>query len=175
MGRVLEIRPDEIVLEEGRRTPDDDTLYVDCTANGLKKLDSVPIFQGNRITLQSVRICQQVFSAALIAHVETVYDSDEAKNEICIPIPHPDEPVDYVRILGKGLQSAVRWYSDPCIIDWMIAARLHWGLDTRELPSDAVERNEAIEKIKAISKTASSKLFSLLQGSSEEGQAKALL
>ncbi len=36
----------------------------------------MPVFDGERVTLQTVRHCHQVFSAAFIAHVEA--DDDDA-------------------------------------------------------------------------------------------------
>ena len=50
-----------------------------CTADGLAKREVVPVFGGDRITLQSLFMCQQVFSAAVIAHVEGMGGSDEEK------------------------------------------------------------------------------------------------
>ena len=43
----------------------------------------MPVFAEDRITLQSVRTCQQVFSAAFIGHVEAAYDDEAHKNELC--------------------------------------------------------------------------------------------
>ena len=75
-GRVQKVSGEEIVLENGRITTNSQTLHVDCSADGLARRNSVPVFDDQRIRLQSVRTCQQVFSAAFIAHVEAQY-SDE--------------------------------------------------------------------------------------------------
>ena len=50
----------------------------------------VPVFGDDRIVLQTVRHCQQVFSAAFIGHVEASYDDQATKNELCTVVPHPD-------------------------------------------------------------------------------------
>ena len=65
--------PDRMVLAHGAIPVPAPSLYVDCTTPGLPRPPSVPVFDGDRITLQSVRGCQQVFSAAFIAHVEAAY------------------------------------------------------------------------------------------------------
>lgn len=55
----------------------------------------IQIFNGVNITLQSVRQCQQVFSAALIAHCELVLKNNKEKNYFCVPVPHPFKSEDY--------------------------------------------------------------------------------
>src|ERR1044072_9308572 len=69
-GRVVRLTANEVTLEGGKYTPVPDTLYIDCSADGLARLKPVPVFNGRHITLQAVRFCQQVFSAAFIGHVE---------------------------------------------------------------------------------------------------------
>jgi hypothetical protein len=73
MGRVERIEPGKVILADGEVTVDGSALYVDCSADGLEKRPPVTVFDGDWITLQSVRGCQQVFSSGLIAHVEAGY------------------------------------------------------------------------------------------------------
>lgn len=55
-------------LDDGAIPTTPNTVHIDCTADGLERRPQVqPVFTDGRITLQSVRTCQQVFSAALIA------------------------------------------------------------------------------------------------------------
>jgi hypothetical protein len=126
MGRVKSIASDQIVLEGGVLASNHDTLYVDCSADGLAKGTPVPVFNGNKITLQSVRQCQQVFSAAFISHVETAYDDEKVKNELCQPIPHPNEWFDWLRITMLNHRNAVRWNAEPELVKWLASARLDW-------------------------------------------------
>lgn len=95
LGRVNEIRDGEIILSEGRIPIDSDTLVVDCSANGLEQRAAVPIFAGKRITLQSVFMCQQVFSAAIIGKLESMEISDEKRNQMWKVVPHPERVEDY--------------------------------------------------------------------------------
>src|SRR4029453_12572416 len=73
LGHVQQVQPDKIVLDHGTVPAHPNSLYIDCTTGGLPRPPSVPVFDGDRITLQSLRGCQQVFSSALIAHVEAAY------------------------------------------------------------------------------------------------------
>ncbi|MEM9174541.1 MAG: NAD(P)/FAD-dependent oxidoreductase [Myxococcota bacterium] len=74
----------------------DAILYVDCTADGLAKRPARPIWEGDRITLQSISMCQQVMSAAAIAALEMREGDDARKNETFRPVPHPLHPPDFL-------------------------------------------------------------------------------
>lgn len=125
LGRVLGVEPDALVLQDTTITARPDSLYVDCTAPGLSRPPSVPVFEGDRITLQSVRGCQQVFSSAFIAHVEAAYQHDEARNALCAPVPHPDTPLDWLRITLSDNLAQARWLKDADLMEWLDSARLN--------------------------------------------------
>jgi hypothetical protein len=71
-------------------------------------------------------MCQQVFSAAFIAHIEVTYDDEKYKNEMCVPIPHPDVPTDYIRINLQTYRNSLRWLAEPKTAAWLQNARLDW-------------------------------------------------
>lgn len=125
LGHVETVTADQVVLTGGAVAAAEPSLYVDCTTQGLPRPPSVPVFDGDRITLQSVRGCQQVFSAAFIAHVEAGYGDDATRNELCVPIPHPDAPLDWLRILLADNRAQLRWVQDPELMDWLGSARLN--------------------------------------------------
>jgi len=54
-----------------------------------------PIFQPGKLVLQSVSLCQQVFSASAIAALEVRVKDDKEKNEILVPVPHPEHIEDH--------------------------------------------------------------------------------
>jgi NAD(P)-binding Rossmann-like domain len=124
MGHLLRVDADEMVLDGGAVAMDGGALYIDCTADGTEKRPATPIFDTDRITLQSVRGCQQVFSAALIAHVEAAYPDDTVKNRLCVPLPHPDTDLDWLRITLADYGNQLRWLDDPDLTGWLSAARL---------------------------------------------------
>ena len=108
LGRVRRIRRDEILLDAGAIATDPQTLFVDCTADGLEKRPIVPVFSDSRITLQALRSCQQVFSAALIAHIEAAYEEEDRKNDLATPVPHPDTDVDFLRVTIANAQNQIK-------------------------------------------------------------------
>lgn len=124
MGRVTRLSEKVIELEQGQVATHQHTLHIDCTADGLQKRPPAPIFNQGQITLQSVRTCQQVFSAAFIAHVEGSYADDQAKNALCGPVPHPDNALDFLRTNIASAENAARWSADPELTRWLKAARL---------------------------------------------------
>ena len=124
MGRVKRIDAHEMVLERGTVDVDPDALYVDCSAAAIPKRPSKPIFAGERITLQFVRVCQPVFSAAFVGHVEAVYDEDDEKNRICRPVAPPGEPTDLVRMMAAELANRHTWSQIPELGEWLAGARL---------------------------------------------------
>ena len=121
-GRVQSIEAGEVVLAQGRLPVDANTLFVDCTANPLAKQASVPVFQGDTITLQSLLMCQQVFSASVIAHVENRFSDDEQKNNLCMPVPHPEQVEDYVAAMAGTIVNTLKW--ERKIGFWLLRSRL---------------------------------------------------
>jgi hypothetical protein len=99
-------------------------VHVDCSADGLAKRPIVPVFDSDRITLQTVRTCQQVFSAAFIAHIEAAYDEPDHKNELCAVVPHPDTHLDWLRVTLANTLNGIRWRQDPDLAAWLASARL---------------------------------------------------
>ena len=124
MGHLLRIDADKMVLDGGAVAADDSALYIDCTADGAEKRPATPIFDTGHITLQSVRGCQQVFSAALVAHVEAAYPDDTMKNQLCVALPHPDTDFDWLRVALADYGNQLRWLDDPDLTAWLAAARL---------------------------------------------------
>jgi hypothetical protein len=135
LGRVQRIDANQIVLDGGTVPTTTNTAHIDCTADGLERRPTVPVFDGNRITLQTVRHCQQVFSAAFIAHCEVAYDTEGAKNHLCGVVPHPDSATDWIRTAHGGSLNSGRWNADADLQVWLAESRLD-GFSSTEAPSD---------------------------------------
>lgn len=146
MGRVKQITTSQVTLERGEFNPVLDTLYIDCTADGLKGYEPVPVFNSKNITLQAVRTCQQVFSAALIAHVEAGYDDDEKKNSLCRPISHPSKPTDWLRTRVQDLENTSLWRAEPNMVIWLSQSRLNMLKNLQPaLPDDPEKRQLVLQ------------------------------
>ena len=124
MGRVERIEAGEIVLADGTIPVRGSALYIDCSADGLDKREPITVFEPDRITLQSLRGCQPVFSGALIAHVEAAYRDDVVKNDLCMPVPHPNTDLDWLEMTLAEHRNQSRWFDDAELMDWICSARL---------------------------------------------------
>lgn len=129
MGRVQHVGADALRLDRGTIGVVEDTLFVDCSANGLVKVDPRPLFATGRITLQSVFMCQQTFSAALIAHLELLKLSDERRNKICAAVPHPELKQDLSTTLVTTAQNMIN--CNRHIPLWLRRSRLYLGHHSR--------------------------------------------
>jgi hypothetical protein len=125
LGRVQHVGSDELRLARGTIPVTADTLFVDCTANGLAKIDPVPLYAPGRVTLQPVSMCQQTFSAALIAHLELLDLTDEQRNRTCAPVPHPEQLHDLARTLVVTAQNMIGCHRYMAL--WLRRSRLYFG------------------------------------------------
>ncbi len=124
LGRVVALEDGAIHLEQGTVPVGSGVLHVDCSAAGIPTHPSVPVFDGDRITLQWVRTCQPTFSAALIGFVEAAFTDTDVKNEICRPIVPPTVPLDWLRMFRVELANRDCWRRHPELDDWMASTRL---------------------------------------------------
>jgi hypothetical protein len=125
LGRVERISRGSVTLAEGHRDVPEHSLFIDCTADGLATKEVKPIFAAGLITLQSVFMCQQVFSAALIGRLETARMTDEQRNRLVAPVPHPAITEDLPRALLASAQNMVRCHTR--VAWWLRRDRLFFG------------------------------------------------
>jgi hypothetical protein len=123
LGRVERVRVGEIQLDGGTIDAVEDSLFIDCTANGLAKFEPRPLFSEGRVNLQSVFMCQQTFGAALIAHLELLDISDERRNRVLIPAPHPELKQDLPSTLLTSIQNLIN--SNRHMPLWLRRSRLN--------------------------------------------------
>jgi hypothetical protein len=131
LGRVRAIEPTQLVLERGTLPADPDTIYVDCSSCGLgfgeggAGLPRMSIFDGDRINLLLVRWCQPLFSAAVIAYVESHFHDQAEQNALCEVVPLPERPVSWLRMQGITLANVRRWSQHPAMAAWLSRCRLN--------------------------------------------------
>jgi hypothetical protein len=124
MGRIQKIEANQITLDKGVLKADPNWLYVDCSASAIILRPSTPVFSGNTITPQFIRTVQPTFSAALTAYVEAHFDDEVAKNEICNPVPLPDKPIDWLKMLFVNMANQQRWGKEKEMKSWIAQSRL---------------------------------------------------
>ncbi|MEM7220421.1 MAG: NAD(P)-binding protein [Pseudomonadota bacterium] len=148
LGRVQRIEADRITLAEGEIPTTRQTLHVDCTGDALARRPVVPIFEPGKLTLQSVRTCQQVFSAAFIAHVEAAYDDDTERNRLCTVVPHPSTDGDFLRTALGNMHNTFVWSADEGLQAWLMNARLD-GFSSSDGGAPSAEAGELLARVAA--------------------------
>ncbi len=125
LGRLQAIEPARLVLDQGTVPTDPDTLYIDCSAGAIQPLPGLPVFDGARINLLMVRTCQPLFSAALIAFVESHVEDEAERNTLCTVVPSPEVPRDWMGMWAASLANAARWRQHPALNAWLMKCRLN--------------------------------------------------
>jgi hypothetical protein len=123
-GRVRAITPEAIALDEGTEPAHPNALYVDCTASAVEPRAPQPIFQGDLIVPQLVRVPQPCFSAALIAFVEAHYPDDAAKNALCRTVPFPCDLKGWLTTNIVNIMNQGAWFGDERLGAWIRGSRL---------------------------------------------------
>lgn len=126
LGRLRAVEPRRIVLDKGALAAEADTLYIDCSASAVQQPPKMRVFDGERINLRMVRVCQPLFSAALIAFVESHAQGDDARNALCGVVPSPELPRDWLRMWAVTLANTERWRQDPRLSAWLSTCRLNF-------------------------------------------------
>jgi hypothetical protein len=163
MGRVCAIEATRLVLDRGTLPADPDTLYVDCSAGAIQQPPKVPVFDGNRINLLMVRTCQPLFSAALIAYVESHVGDPVQQNALCQVVPSPEQPLDWLRMWAVNLANGGRWAQNPELTAWLGRCRLNFIAPMlRGVQKDDTAKFERLKVMGVKSREAAARLPALM-------------
>ncbi|MDN7143701.1 NAD(P)/FAD-dependent oxidoreductase [Pseudomonas sp. JQ170] len=127
LGRVHAIEANRVVLERGSIAAGIDALYIDCSASAIPIIPegSVKAFDGNRINVVTVSSYQILFSAALIAYVESHLDDQVRMNQLCGVVPAPRSSADWLRMWAVYLDNQRQWKHDAGLSRWLAQCHLH--------------------------------------------------
>jgi hypothetical protein len=172
MGYLEAASPTQMTLQQGICKTPANAVFVDCAADGLPKVPAVKVFDGNKITLQTVRMCQQVYSAGFIANVEANVDADEdRKNELTQPVPLPYTDDDYLRCTIQNSRNMLVWLTEPAVVKWINASRI--DLFSPILDFDDEETAANIQAMAEMIRVAVPKMEKLLASVEEKKLAEA--
>jgi hypothetical protein len=101
------------------------SVYVDCTAAGVRPTVARPIFEGDRMTLQYTTIGIVPWGAATIAAVEARPDDDAEKNRLCPVLAFTGAVADIPTLSLAGMSGLMVRGSDPALSTWAEASRLN--------------------------------------------------
>lgn len=124
MGHVHAVQRGKAILEGGVLDLPEDTLFINCSADGLPRQEGRATFQGAQILPQQVRFCQPCYSGAFIAKAELMLASDEEKNALCPPVPMPDKPIHWLTQQFTTVQNVAACDQYPWVQAWDAESRL---------------------------------------------------
>lgn len=160
LGHVTAIHPDQIELVGGTIPTTPNTIHVDCSACAIPNLITKPIFEGDVITPQLVRPYQPVFSAALIAHVELSYDSEEDKQALCQVVALPNTLDDFVRFTATAFLNQYAWSQDKPLQRWIGENRLDGATKLlRTMGKDDTDKRAVLNRLRENAPAATMKLL----------------
>lgn len=124
-GRVSAVEPGRLLFANGTQAEvPQGALFIDCTASAVEPRTPQPIFQGDRIVLQMVRLPQPAFSAALIAWVEAHHGDDATGNRLCATVPFPHQMAGYPLAMLVNMGNQAQWGQDKGLRTWVRESRL---------------------------------------------------
>ncbi|MBC7719362.1 MAG: NAD(P)-binding protein [Chitinophagaceae bacterium] len=163
LGHVQAVGRDALQLERGSVALAQDTVCIDCTASAVERRPTLPIFQGDKLTLQLVRMPLATFSAALVAYVEAHHDDDAVKNKLCTPVPFPDGLSMYPRSTMVSMMNQLAWNQDKTLRTWIHHSRLDgFGKIIASVDPTDFEKMTILEKFKNNAKAAMANLPKLM-------------
>jgi hypothetical protein len=124
-GKVLDISPGRITLQDEQVAADADDLYIDCTAAGVRPTVPRPIFEPGRITIQYVTLGIVPWSGATIGAVEALRDDDAERNRLCPPLIFTGNVADLLPIAYAGMTGLVARSAERDLAAWNAECRLN--------------------------------------------------
>jgi hypothetical protein len=162
-GRVSEVTSQGIICQHGTTDMPAGTLYVDCTASAVEPKPTVPVYQGNLITPQMIRIPQPAFSSALAAYVECNYETDEQKNALCGAVPLPNLLTDFPKSALGNMMNQYAWGQDKKLGEWITNCRLDgFGKVIAKLTPEDTGKMAILKRLRAHSMAAGANLTKLI-------------
>jgi len=128
-GRVLCVTPTSMNMEKDiHGLSIENHILVDCTSNGLPAKPVIPIFQEDKIVLQSLIMCQPIGSAAIIGRAEAVMKSEDRnveKNSLFLPCSSPEMIRDFIPAMLRSLRTQLLIGSIKGVGSWWRRCRLN--------------------------------------------------
>lgn len=118
LGHVDHVTADEIVLARGSVPLEPGSLVVHCAASGLRYPPAVPLWEPDRVRLQTIRAGFPCFNAALAGYVEATRDDDRERNRLCPPNVFPDTPASWAEMQVRGTLATRAFGAEPDIAAW---------------------------------------------------------
>jgi hypothetical protein len=118
LGHIRNVSRSEIVFEKGSIPLAPHSLVVHCSASGLCYPPLIPIWEPDKIRLQTIRAGFPCFCAALAGYVEATRDDDRERNRLCPPNTLPNNPSNWAEMQVRGTLATRAYNAEPDIATW---------------------------------------------------------
>ncbi len=138
LGHIRYVTEREIVLDEGTIVLDPGSLVIHCAASGLRYPPMVPLWEPDRIRLQTIRAGFPCFGAALAGFVEATRDDDRERNRICPGNVFSDSLASWAQMQVRGTLAIRAFGAEPDIERWANGCALNPArlpIDRRDSPA----------------------------------------
>ena len=178
-GRVTQIKRGSLIFEDqSTEQINQDAVFIDCSASAATLMPIVPIFDGDHITIQTVRGYQPTFSAAFVAHIEACFSEDNGvgnegageksqkqtkKNNLCGVVPLPNTDFDWLRLTAATMFNQFAWSQEPGLRSWVANNRLDgFSKMILSVNKEDADKVEILKKMKRFAGPAMQNLQTLL-------------
>ena len=124
LGHVRHVEPGRVICDRGEAMIDRSAVVVHCAASGLQYVPTIPIWNDDAITLQSVGT-GPVFGGAVAGYLEATRDADAEKNRLCPPQPFMNTPADWPRFIVWGTRASAAMMTQPDVKEWAQGTSLY--------------------------------------------------
>jgi hypothetical protein len=125
LGHIRHVTRREIVLDDGSVPLAPGSLIVHCAASGLQYPPLVPVWEPDKIRLQTIRAGFPCFCAALAGYVEATRDDDRERNRLCPANTLPDSTASWARMQVRGTIATRSYGAEPDIAAWANSCALN--------------------------------------------------
>ena len=119
LGHIRSVTESEMVLDGGIVPLARDSLVVHCAASGLRYPPLAPLWQPDKIRLQTIRVGFPCFGAALAGFIEATRDDDRERNRLCPPNALPDDPGTWAQMQVRGTLATRTYTAEPDVHAWV--------------------------------------------------------
>jgi hypothetical protein len=125
LGHIKHVTSREMVFDGGSVALPPDSLIVHCAASGLQYPPLVPIWDLDKIRVQTSRAAFPCFNAGLLGYIEATRDDDRERNRLCPPNLFPDTARSWARMQVRGAIATRIYSAEPDIAAWANTSALN--------------------------------------------------
>ncbi len=162
LGHVKCVTEREIILDQGSLPLPTNSLVVHCAASGLRDTAPVPLWQPDKIRLQTIRAGFPCFAAALAGVVEATRDDDRERNRLCPPNAFSNSPATWARMQLRGIGATRQYGAEPDIAAWADDCALNPARIPSHLRSTPAVQ-EAASRLAAVADQGLARLATLIE------------